>query len=145
VVVRFFDETGFFKLKGKRKIAKLLKYAATTEKTKIDYLSCIFVTDKDIKELNKCFLKHTYSTDIITFCMCDPEDKKVIADLFVGVETVKKNAEFYKVTFQEEILRVIIHGLLHICGYKDKKAEDIKTMRELEDKYLKIYDEVANL
>lgn len=91
-------------------------------------------SDSYILETNKEFLQHDYFTDIITFDYSEGE--KLSGDLLISVDTVRSNATKYKVDFENELLRVVIHGVMHLCGYKDKSAEQAKIMRQKEDYYL---------
>ena len=97
----------------------------------IGYLFC---SDNKILEINKQYLQHDYYTDIITFDYS--EDKEVSGDMFISVETVNSNAKLFDVDYEEELLRVIIHGILHLCGYKDETDEEKETMRKLENEAL---------
>jgi rRNA maturation RNase YbeY len=98
-------------------------------------ISIIFVTDEYLLEMNKQYLNHDYYTDIITFDYC--EKNIVNGDLFISVERVDENSRIFESGFLFELQRVIIHGVLHLCGYKDKTTEEESMMRNLENKYLK--------
>ncbi len=97
-------------------------------------LSVIFCSDSYLLSINKQYLKHDYYTDIITFSYVD--DHIVSGDLFISVERVSENAKQEGVEKQTELARVVIHGLLHLCGYNDKDKKDIQEMREKEKFYL---------
>ena len=97
-------------------------------------ISIIFVSDSYLLEMNQKYLNHDYYTDIITFDYC--EMNIVSGDLFISVDRVQENAESFDVDFLTELKRVMIHGVLHLCGYKDKTEEEERMMRELENKYL---------
>ena len=90
-------------------------------------------------ETNNKYLNHNYLTDIITFDYDNPDAKTISGDLMIGIETVRDNAEQFGVPFENELHRVIIHGILHLCGYEDKTPEAEKQMRELENRYLSIF------
>lgn len=100
-------------------------------------ISIIFCSDNFILEYNIKFLNHNYFTDIITFNY--NESNKISGDLFISIETVKKNADIYNVTENQEILRVIIHGVLHLLGFNDQQDEDILEMRKQESAALEQY------
>jgi len=85
------------------------------------------------------YLNHDYYTDVITFDYSDPEDKKINGDLFIDLETVKQNAVKYKQSFDDEILRVIIHGILHLSGEDDKTKMQQINMRKAEDRALQLF------
>lgn len=100
----------------------------------IGYLFC---SDKKILEINSQYLQHDYYTDIITFDYC--EDDVVSGDMFISLETVGSNAKLFAVAYEEELLRVIIHGVLHLCGFNDETDEEKTTMRKLENEALAIF------
>ena len=88
--------------------------------------------------VNNEYLQHDYFTDIITFDYSEEQDdvKHISGDLFISIDTVHSNADAYSVSFREELDRVVIHGILHLIGYKDKSIDEQKQMREKEDYYL---------
>ena len=94
----------------------------------------IFCSDEDLLEINKKHLSHNYYTDIITFDYCV---KNIVSgDLYISIDRVKENAKTFNDSFINELTRVVIHGVLHLCGYNDKTEADQKNMRNLENKYL---------
>lgn len=108
------------------------------EKTRLKQLQYIFCSDEYLLQINKEHLKHNYYTDIITFDLSDTPDA-VTGEVYISVDRVKDNAQNYEVSFKDELLRVIFHGALHLCGYKDKTEKDQASMRKAEDKYLRLY------
>lgn len=134
--INFYNEDCEFVLKGKIVMRNKLKQLTEKESVKLGYLSLIFCSDRKILEINKNYLKHDYFTDIITFDYREAE--KVQGDLFISVETVAENARKYGVTFEQELTRVIIHGVLHIVGYDDKTPEEQLVMRQKEDLYINL-------
>jgi len=97
-------------------------------------LCYIFCSDDYILKVNNEYLKHDYFTDVITF---DYTENNIISgDLFISIDTVKTNADKFSQSYDDELLRVIIHGVLHLCGLKDKNPVDEKNMRIAEDKAL---------
>ena len=96
----------------------------------------IFCSDDYLLEINKKHLNHDYYTDIITFDYC--VENIVSGDLYISVDRIKENAKTFEDTFINELTRVVIHGLLHLCGHNDKTEADQKNMRNLENKYLAI-------
>ena len=103
---------------------------------KIGNINYIFCDDIEILKVNREFLSHDYFTDIITF---DYSNKNRLgADIFISLDTVKSNAESLGVDYKHELLRVIVHGLLHLCGIKDKSPEERAEMEENENKALKL-------
>ena len=135
--ISYFSDDVAFRLKEKRKISDWLKKAAAAEKKIVDNLTYVFVSDEKITDLNRKFLKHDYATDILTFD--SSEDDFIAGEMFISVDTVKENAKYYSASFEIEILRVILHGMLHLCGYKDETEEEQKKFRELEEKYLLLF------
>ncbi len=95
----------------------------------------VFCTDEYLLNINKSSLNHDYYTDIITFDLSEPK-QPIESEVYVSVERVKDNAKHLNVSFKEELCRIVFHGALHLCGYKDKKRADILTMRQKEDYYL---------
>ncbi len=101
-------------------------------------ISYIFCSDDYLLEINKQYLNHDYYTDVITFDYC--ENGIISGDIFISVDTIKSNAQEYSVTFEKELQRVMIHGVLHLVGYKDKQDDDQKVMRSKEDEYLQLFE-----
>lgn len=99
-------------------------------------VSVIFCSDEHLLEMNKQYLQHDYYTDIITFDYT--EGVVVSGDLFISIDRVSDNAEKLKVKFEDELHRVCVHGLLHLCGLKDKSEADEKAMRLAEDSALEL-------
>ena len=123
-----------FNLPNENKISEWISIIIKTENFKEGEINYIFCADDYLHKLNVEFLNHDTLTDIISF---DYSVGKIIqGDIFVSVERVAENAKEFKVSFEEELQRVIIHGVLHYCGYKDKSAEHAKVMRERENHYL---------
>ena len=100
-------------------------------------ISYIFCSDEEILKINKQYLNHDYYTDIITFDYS--ENGVVSGDLFISLDTVKSNSEKFGTIYEEELHRVMIHGVLHLCGFKDKTSADEKIMRKKEDEALEIF------
>ena len=104
----------------------------------IETLQYVFCSDKYLLTINNSFLNHDYYTDIISFDLSETKGC-LIGEVYISVDRVKDNAKTHQTTFSEELLRVIFHGALHFCGYKDKKPADAKEMRKQENKWLKSY------
>ena len=139
-VIRFFCDGVTFQLKGKRKISNWLKQVAAGEGKKIGSLSYVFVSDEIILAINNRYLQHDYYTDIITFD--NSTGDSVSGEMYISVDTVKINAKDYHVDFLEELFRVMVHGMLHLCGYKDNTETEQQIIREMETKYLNIQKKV---
>lgn len=97
-------------------------------------IAVVFCSDPYILEVNKQYLNHDYYTDIITFDYC--EGDVVSGDLIVSIDTVTSNADLYKSTFSDELFRVVLHGVLHLCGLGDKSEQEISEMRAAENHFL---------
>ena len=106
----------------------------------IECLQYVFCSDKYLLNINKQYLNHDYYTDIISFDLSETRGQ-LIGDIYISVDRVKENAKIMRITQGNELLRVIFHGALHFCGYKDKKPTDSKRMRSMEDKWLKLFNE----
>ena len=113
-----------------------LQKVITTEKKQLGEIVFVFCKDAYLLEKNIQFLKHETLTDVITFDYC--EGNQISGDILISVERVKANSEIFEVTFLNELDRVMVHGLLHLLGYKDKTREDAKLIRSKEDFYLSI-------
>lgn len=133
-MVSYFTEDVRFPFSQKRFTSKWLKFVAQHEGRKLGDISVIFCSDPYILDVNKKYLQHDYYTDIITFDYC--EGDVLSGDLFISVDSVRENASFYGTDFENELNRVIVHGVLHLIGYDDHTEEDIAVMRSKEDFYL---------
>ncbi|PID94663.1 MAG: rRNA maturation RNase YbeY [Bacteroidales bacterium] len=120
----------------KRKISKWIKSVALEYGKRVGDIGYLFCNDKKIIEINRQYLDHDYFTDIITF---DYTEENIISgDIFISIDTVSSNAKAYGVSFDQELKRVIIHGILHLCGQNDHSEEEQKEMRLKEDKALEM-------
>ena len=124
-----------FRIKDKIKIKKWILKSIEAEKKNVNFISFNFCSDDFILELNNNALKHNYYTDIITFEL-NNKNENIEGDIYISVDRVKENAKILKESFTDELHRVIIHGVLHLCGYKDKSSKESKKMREKENYYL---------
>ena len=133
-MVRYFIEDISFKFNKKRFTKLWLGNVALNEGKTLGDINIIFCSDPYILDVNQRFLQHTYYTDIITFDYC--EGDILSGDLFISIDTVRDNSLFYHTDFNEELNRVIVHGILHLVGYDDHSESDIAIMRSKEDQYL---------
>ena len=133
----FFEDTDFL-FKKKTINNKWLKLVAESEIRRVGQINIIFCSDNYILDINQQYLQHDYFTDIITFDYC--EGDVLAGDLFISVDTVRENAIEYGTEFEDELNRVIVHGVLHLIGYDDHCDEDITQMRKKEDYYLSLRD-----
>ena len=125
-------------LKNRVALKSFIEKRVKKEGLSIESLNYVFCSDKYLLEINKQFLDHNYYTDIISFDLSE-EPGKLIGEVYISVDRVKENAKTHGAGFTEELLRVIFHGALHFCGYKDKKPSDSKKMRQMEDLWLTAY------
>ena len=133
-MVRYFIQDTDFLFKGKAVHKAWLKAVASEENRRLGDISVIFCSDAYLLDMNKKYLGHDYFNDIITF---DYSEGEVLSgDLFISVDTVRSNASFYSAEFDDELDRVIVHGLLHLIGYDDHSEEEFAAMKEKENYYL---------
>lgn len=137
MAIHFNQTTPVFKLKNRSKIKNWIKFVIEKEGFKIGKIFFTFCTDEELLKINKQFLNHSTYTDIITFDYC--EENAIHGEIYISFERVIENAKKENETFENETLRVIIHGILHLCGFKDKTLKDKKTMREKEDQMLAFF------
>jgi probable rRNA maturation factor len=131
----FFEDVDQISFK-KNLIKKWIHQVIKTEGSTFGFINIIFCSDNYLLELNKNYLNHDYYTDIITF---DNTDNQVLnTDLFISVERVLDNSKKLSIEFKKELFRVIIHGILHVLGYKDKTKLQQNIMRKKEDFYLEL-------
>jgi len=125
-------------LKNRVALKSFIEKRVKKEGLSIESLNYVFCSDKYLLEINKQFLDHNYYTDIISFDLSEVSGQ-LIGEVYISVDRVKDNAKTHGASFTEELLRVIFHGALHFCGYKDKKPSDSKKMRQMEDLWLTAY------
>ena len=125
----------------KRKISQWIKAVAEKFNKRVGEISYIFCSDSKILEINMEYLNHDYYTDIITF---DYSENDIISgDIFISIDTVRSNAEKYGESYEKELNRVIIHGILHLCGIDDKAKGARAIMEKNENDALKIFDDLC--
>ena len=139
-MVRYYNDSTTYRLRDKRKIAAWLKRVAHEEGYTLGDVNYIFCSSEVHRKMNIDFIGHDYFTDIITFDYSDLKGEGVVSgDIFIDVDTVADNARIYGTTKRQEMLRVVVHGILHLCGQGDKTPEDEAEMHRKEDKYLAMY------
>ncbi len=136
--IRFFDEDISSNIKHKNIHKAWLKSCIEKEGAKLGNINYIFCSDEFLFTMNKQYLNHETFTDIITFDLSEKENV-LSADIFISIERVHDNALKFESNFNEELRRVLIHGALHLLGYKDKSKSDALIMREKENTYIKKY------
>ena len=134
-VTYFNEDVPFPKLK-RRSTTNWIKETIRLEEKSIGDISFIFCSDDYLLEVNKKYLTHDYFTDIITFDYV--EDGVISGDIFISIDRVKENAKLFSTTVENELNRVLIHGVLHLLGYKDKIKEDKTLMTFKENYYLNV-------
>ena len=139
-MIRYYFEDVKFVLKCRQANNRWLKMVAGSEVRTIGDINIIFCSDNYILDINMKYLNHDYFTDIITFDYC--EGKKLSGDLFISIDSILENAIEYGVDFEEELHRVMVHGLLHLIGYDDHTPEEENQIHAKEDYYLKLRKEI---
>ena len=134
-MISFQNQSISFKLKNKTKLKLWIKTIVDKEKYALGAINYIFCSDDELLEINIKHLNHNTFTDIITFDYT--ENKKISSDIFISIDRVIENSKKFDTTFENELHRVMIHGVLHLCGYKDKTKPDAELMRKKENAALK--------
>lgn len=140
-VVNFHFADASSKLPPRKKLKDFLISLFVIEKIPLAQLDYIFCSDPYLRSINVSYLNHDYNTDIITFPLSNIGDP-VQGEIYISIETVKDNALRFKTTFENELLRVIFHGALHLCGYKDKSPKEQKLMTNMENLYLEKWEQL---
>ncbi|WP_343530791.1 rRNA maturation RNase YbeY [Pedobacter sp.] len=133
--INFFTEDTSYDLKGKIAIRKWITETITNEGYTLNELNFIFCSDEYLLRVNQDFLQHDYYTDVITFDNSE-ELKMILGDIFISIDRVKDNAKQNKVSTHDELCRIMIHGTLHLLGYRDKTKKAKLEMTAKEDFYL---------
>jgi rRNA maturation RNase YbeY len=135
-LINFFSEEISFKLSHPRKTSKWIQLCLKKERKSLRSLNFIFCTDANLRQKNIQYLNHRTFTDIITFNQSD--DRLIEGEIYISIDRVKENAADLSLSFDEELHRVIIHGVLHLSGYGDKKQSEKELMRKKEDACLSL-------
>ena len=125
-------------LRDRRKLKLFLVRLFTKEGRSLAALQYIFCSDEYLLAINRQYLNHDYYTDIITFDLSD-KNHLINAEIYISVDRLRENAPKYDNSLSKELHRVMFHGALHLCGYKDKTAQEQEKMRKMEEKYLRLY------
>jgi probable rRNA maturation factor len=127
-----------FSFQQKTLVKDFIETIFRKEKKPLAAINYIFCSDEMLLQMNKDFLQHDYYTDIISFGLSDPNEP-IEAEIYISIDRVKDNAVTMGTSYRNEMLRVLFHGALHLCGYKDKTKSEISTMRAKEDRYLHLF------
>jgi len=132
-----FNYESEFKLTNEANFSNWISQVITSESYVLGEINYIFCDDEYLHKINLEFLNHDTLTDIITFD--NTVSKTIYSDIFISIERVLDNAKDFEVSFEEELKRVVIHGVLHLCGYKDKLENDAALMRQKEDEKINMF------
>lgn len=126
-----------FQIRGSARIKDWLTSSVIEEGKSVASIDFFFIDDDSQRKINSEFLEHHYNTDVITFNYSDKGE--ISGEIYIAIDTVRRNSDLFKTGFRNEYLRVMLHGVLHLIGYKDKSKEELRQMREREDYYLGKY------
>ena len=135
--IKFHSKFAVPELKNRRRLKEFLKTIFQNEGFRLNVVDIVFCNDNDLLALNRKFLSHNYKTDILTFSL--GASPVVEGEIYISIPTVRSNASYYKVPFLVELHRVVIHGILHLCGYTDSKKTLKLKMENRQEKYLDQY------
>lgn len=138
--VKFYNEDVPSPKIKKRILSGWIKEAVLKEEKNLGDINFIFCSDGYLLDINQKYLNHDYFTDIITFDYV--ENNIISGDIFISIDRVKENSRLFEVSTEEELRRILIHGVLHLLGYKDKAVQEKKKMTEMEDYFLRLYKEM---
>lgn len=136
MAIRFYYQEPKFKLKSTSAYKSWLETVAKAEKKQLSELTYILCSDEYLLTINNEHLQHDYYTDIITFDMSEEGSNSIVGEIYISVERVKENAQTLNEPYSQEFARVLVHGLLHLCGYKDDSDAAKEAMRGWENRYL---------
>jgi probable rRNA maturation factor len=137
-----FSSTVKIKTPAKKILKVWVEKIVASEKRKLKSLAYNFCSDEELFQKNKQFLNHTTYTDIITFDYS--EENLLSGEIYISADRVKENAEKFKIDFSDELIRVMAHGVLHLCGYKDKSPIQQKQMRAAENRAIKLFNSIKS-
>lgn len=126
-------------LANRTELKKFIESIFRKEKKKPGTISYVFCSDDYLLDINRSYLNHDYYTDIITFDLSEPGSGIIDAEIYISIDTIRDNTKRFQTSINKELHRVIFHGVLHLCGYKDKTSKDQALMTQKEDHYLDLY------
>lgn len=136
--IAFHQQNTHSKLSNRKTLKLFIQKLFKQEKTNLEQLDYIFCTDEFLLQMNQQYLKHNYFTDIITFNLSE-NTKTIVGEIYISIDRVKENAIQFNTIYVQELHRVLFHGALHLCGYRDKSKKDQVLMRQKENFYLHQY------
>ena len=136
--IAFFFQAPSFYFPNRSRLKLFLLKLIRQEGRSAQSIRIIFCTDEQLLHINREYLQHDYYTDIVTFPFSG-KNEPLDAELYISIDRIRSNAADWATTTQQELHRVIFHGVLHLCGYNDKSSQQIRKMREREDYYLRLY------
>jgi probable rRNA maturation factor len=139
LTIKIFYDNTTLRLREWKKVRGIIQKVISNEDKISGDLNFIITNDDNIRDINIKFLEHDYYTDIIAFDYS--EGGVITGDIYISIDTIKINANNYNVSLKDEIIRVMVHGILHLCGYDDKTDCEREKMRLLENKWLDVYNE----
>jgi len=142
--IRIFSVNTSFVLKNKRIIIKWIIDSIKNEHKNPGTINIVFCSDSYLLKLNKQYLNHDTYTDILTFDYSKDFRGDISGDIYISIDTVKRNAQLFLQTVNKETLRVVIHGIMHICGYTDKTQKEKATMTQKENQYIAEFQQKNN-
>ena len=134
--IKFYYQYKNFRLQSRQLLKKYIIKIFELEHIDFQVVTVIFCDDEYLLNLNITFLKHNFYTDILTFIL-SANTESLVGEIYISIERVKENAEKFNIPFKQELHRVIFHGAIHLCGFKDKKREEKKKLAEREEFYLR--------
>lgn len=141
-MISFNIEDVSFVLENKRILKNWIKSSLLKENKKPGDINYIFCSDNYLLEMNQDYLNHDTFTDIITFDYTEPGSSILSGDIYISIERLAENAQKFNVSLSDELYRVMIHGMLHLAGYRDKKKADKEEMTAKEDFYLNLLNKL---
>lgn len=136
--INFLAAAGRVNIRNKKKVREIIASAFLNNKVEFNDINIIFCSDSYLLKINQQYLNHDFYTDVITFNLSE-KNEPVIGEIYVSTDRIKENAKSFKISYQNELLRVIIHGVLHLCGYEDKSKLSKEKMRQQENLFLKLF------
>ena len=127
--IGLFSEDAKVNIKNRLLLKKFIEEILRMEKKEIEFVNFIFCSDKTLLKINRQYLKHDYYTDILTFDLSEKANL-ILSDIYISIDRVKENSKKLKLPFTVEFCRVVFHGILHLCGYSDKKIKQKERLKE---------------